>query len=135
MELTVPGEKNAMYGVSPKERMDEETYKGWREKQRKNNFGKDNPNYGNTALHDKYKANPDLAKEKQSRPGEQNGRCVPIALYEDGVFIKEFPYKRACVVYLNEIGVTTTKGVGAIDRSLKTGKPAYGRYTFKILTK
>ena len=41
------GEKNSNYGVSPKERMDEETYKRWLHKQQTNKpRGKDNPQYG-----------------------------------------------------------------------------------------
>ena len=41
------GEKNWNYGVSPKERMDEETYKQWLYKQQTNKpRGKDNPQYG-----------------------------------------------------------------------------------------
>lgn len=44
--------------------------------------GANNPNYGNHKLHEKYAANPDLAKRKQSRPGKQNGR------YKDGRSMK-----------------------------------------------
>lgn len=41
------GEKNSNYGVSPKERMDAETYKRWLYKQQNNKpRGKDNPQYG-----------------------------------------------------------------------------------------
>lgn len=37
------GENNAQYGISPKDRMDESTYAGWREKQKKRKFGSTNP--------------------------------------------------------------------------------------------
>lgn len=37
------GENNTQYGVSPKNRMDEETYQTWRRKQRARKFGKTNP--------------------------------------------------------------------------------------------
>ena len=41
------GEKNANYGISPKDRMDEETYKQWLYKQQTNKpCGEDNPMYG-----------------------------------------------------------------------------------------
>lgn len=41
------GENSVMYGVSPKERMDEETYQGWLYKQQTNKpKGKDHPMYG-----------------------------------------------------------------------------------------
>jgi hypothetical protein len=43
------GEKNPMYGISPKERMDEETYKAWLYKQQTmERHGEKNPNYGKT---------------------------------------------------------------------------------------
>ncbi len=54
------GEKNPMYGVSPKERMDEETYKQWLHKQQTmDRYGEANPNYGNTW--------DDEQRERQSR--------------------------------------------------------------------
>lgn len=37
--------------------------------------GESNPNFGNDTLHKKYKNNPELAKEKQSRPRAKNGRA------------------------------------------------------------
>ena len=41
------GINNAMYGISPKDRMDDETYKKWLYKQQTNKpHGKDNPQYG-----------------------------------------------------------------------------------------
>lgn len=39
-----------MYGISPKERMDKETYEKWIEKRSINSKGSKNPNYGNDAL-------------------------------------------------------------------------------------
>ena len=43
-------------------------------------YGKDNPNYGNNTLHYKYMYDTKLAKQKQSRPKEQNGRAIPCEL-------------------------------------------------------
>ena len=41
------GEKNANYGISPKDRMDKDTYQKWLHKQQTNKpYGKDNPQYG-----------------------------------------------------------------------------------------
>jgi len=37
--------------------------------------GKNNPNYGNRKLSQKYKLDKALAIEKQGRKGIQNGRC------------------------------------------------------------
>lgn len=45
--------------------------------------GENNPNYGNNKLHEFYQSNPEVAKEKQSRPGKQNGR------YKHGRYVKE----------------------------------------------
>lgn len=45
--------------------------------------GENNPNYGNKKLSNFYKEHPDIAKQKQSRPGKQNGR------YIDGRYMSE----------------------------------------------
>ena len=52
--------------------------------------GKNNPNYKNKTLSEKYKNNKELSKEKQSRPATQNGRSTPIDLYYDGMLVKSF---------------------------------------------
>ena len=41
------GEKNPMFGVSPKERMSKEKYEIWKKKMKENKIGSKNPNYGN----------------------------------------------------------------------------------------
>ena len=46
----------------------------------KTKSGCDNPNYKNDTLKIKYKNNPTLAKINNSRPREQNGRCVKIRM-------------------------------------------------------
>lgn len=38
--------------------------------------GENNPNYGNRKLSKFYKEHPEIAKEKQGRPGRQNGRYI-----------------------------------------------------------
>lgn len=38
--------------------------------------GEKNPNYGNRKLSQFYKEHPEIAKQKQSRPGAQNGRYI-----------------------------------------------------------
>lgn len=45
--------------------------------------GENNANYGNRKLSQFYKEHPDIAKEKQSRPGKQNGR------YKHGKYMSE----------------------------------------------
>lgn len=65
-------------------------------------YGSDNPNYGNRTLSKFYSENPDIAKEKQSRPGKQNGRCRKTDLYYNGWLIKTFDYYEQCVEYVAE---------------------------------
>ena len=63
--------------------------------------GKKNPNYGNTTLSQKYKADPAYSKEKQSRPGGQNGRAIPVCLLDkDKNVIATFPYMQLCAEYV-----------------------------------
>lgn len=52
--------------------------------------GANNPNFGNTKLSEFYKTHPEIAKQKQSRRGERNGR------YKHGK-------------YMNSEGVTTIR--------------------------
>jgi hypothetical protein len=47
--------------------------------------GENNPNFGNRKLHDFYVANPEIAKEKQGRPGKQNGRYLHGKYMKDAV--------------------------------------------------
>ena len=63
--------------------------------------GKKNPNYGNTTLSQKYKTDPAYSKEKQSRPGGQNGRAIPVCLLDkDKNVIATFPYMQLCAEYV-----------------------------------
>ena len=67
--------------------------------------GKNNPNFGNKILSKRYQKNPLLSKEKNSRPGVQNGRCVRVNLYNsDMKFIKAFNYMGECAMFLREQG-------------------------------
>lgn len=65
-----------------------------------NYCGENNPNYGNNKLSIRYKQNPALAKDKQSREGTNNGMCRKVELYLDGVFIEKFDYIVPCCEYL-----------------------------------
>lgn len=130
------GEKNPMHGISPKERMDAETYKQWRQKQKDNKQGEKNPNYGKHTLHKIYSENPELSKEKQSRPGAQNGKAKKIALYENGIFIKAFGCIKDCAQYLYDLGYTKYKVknlTGHIPKSIKTNKPLFNKFTFEFI--
>ena len=73
-----------------------------------------NPNYGNRKLSKIYKENPQLALEKQSRKGTQNGRCVKVKLYNKDNFVKEFSYIGLCLQYLIDIGVSKCKNIESL---------------------
>ena len=56
-------------------------------------IGENNPNFGNDTLKKKYASNPELSKIKNSRPREQNGRCVKVKMtdvIDDKVYIFNF---------------------------------------------
>ena len=96
--------------------------------------GEKNPNFGNHKLSKIYKNNPGLAKEKQSRPGLQNGRCREISAFKNGIFVKTFPCILECMKYLQQ---TTSPNVkletirSRIRSSVKSGK-AYKDFTFVL---
>lgn len=72
--------------------------------------GKNNPNYGNNTLRLKYQNNKELAKLKNSRPKEQNGRAKKVKLYDvNKNFIKEFGYIGECAEYLIKNNFTKAK--------------------------
>lgn len=109
------GDKNSQFGISPNKRMSKETYEEWKKKQYIRKFGSTNPNYHNNTLHKKYSENPSLSLEKQSRPGIQNGRSLPIKMYDKTYkLVKEFSYIRECCQYLSENNYTKSKNINAI---------------------
>lgn len=74
----------------------------------KTKSGCDNPNYKNDTLKTKYKNNPTLAKINNSRPREQNGRCVKIRMINNNV-IKDFNFIGEAAEYLIVNGYTDGK--------------------------
>ena len=73
----------------------------------KGRFGENNPNYGNDTLHKRYIAEPEFAKEKQSRPRGQNGRSVKCLLYchQNMCFEHWFDCQRDAVDFLIDYNV------------------------------
>lgn len=123
------GKDNAMYGVSPSERMDTETYTRWRESH-KRITGDKNPNYGNHKLSEYYKEHPEEAIAKQSRPGVTNGRCMKVdAIYPDGT-MHHFDYMIACAEAISQMcGVNNIQYLATkISEHAKSGKPYKGFY-------
>lgn len=81
--------------------------------------GDKNPNYGNHTLKEKYKNNPELSKENQSRPGSKNGRAKRVKIFD---IIEnnelEFGYIRAAASYLIINGFTDAKKVDSVMNRL-----------------
>ena len=100
------GEKNPMFGISPKERMDAITYSEWKRKTNErlsNQFGINNPNYHNDTLRIKLQKNPELKRIYYPRLGSQNGRAKSISVYDkDMNFIKRFSYIGECCEWLKK---------------------------------
>lgn len=95
--------------------------------------GDKNPNYGNKKLSKIYKENPLYSKEKQGRPGLQNGRCRKIKIYYDGVLEKEFEYILECCKYIQEkycpnVNIESIRG--RINDSIRKNKPYKKHLTF-----
>ena len=110
--------------------MSPEVYAGWIEAH-KLMTGENNPNFGNRKLSKFYKDNPEVAKEKQGRPGKKNGRCVPIDLYDGENFIKHFDYIKECANYMIEnYGIKTKQENLSIQITIhkNNGKPYKGFY-------
>lgn len=132
------GKGNPQYGITPKERMDEETYTGWKAKHKINNAGNGNPNFGNRKLSKIYAEDQEYAKEKQGRPGLQNGRCLSVAMFNENGFYMEFDYMTLCAEYMmgNNIcrGKDTVGVIAYISRAAKQNKKYFG-YNFKFLNK
>lgn len=122
-------ENNKMYGISPEERMDDETYKIWRKKlvdRLKFQTGINNPNYGNKTLHNKIKDNPELRKQYYSRKGSQNGRSKEVFVYDSNKnFIKHFDYIGECYKWVkDELSLSSNINTirGGIIESIKNKK-------------
>ena len=95
----------------------------------KGRFGDKNPNYGNHTLSEKYRNNPDLSKEKNSRPGTQNGRCVKMKLTntKTGEVIL-FDYIGQAASYLIEHGYskgTVRSTSGVLWKAMRNGTLCY----------
>jgi hypothetical protein len=133
LSKTFSGKNNPMYGISPKERMDEETYNRWYKKRIENLQGEKNPNYGKHTLHDYYEKHPE-EKQKLSRKGKQNGRCVPVDLYSsDNNFIKHFDYIGECAQYIKEQNNLSSNIVGMASniRKAMNENKTYRNYIIK----
>ena len=101
---------------------------------RKDISGTNNPNYRNRVLSKKYAENPEIAKEKQLRPGSKNGRARKIILLHDGDIVGQFSYIGACCEYLRselEFKYELSYIRAGINKSIRSGAPFKG-FLFKV---
>lgn len=100
----------------------------------KGRSGKDNYNYGNHKLHNFYQEHPELCKTNQSRPREQNGRCIPVEMIKDSE-IHTFRFIGEAVEYLINNKYTNCKArtiYNHIKLAIKENSPYLGFYFQKI---
>ena len=98
----------------------DERYKGM--------IGSGNTNFGNHKLHERYVADPGLAKEKQGRPGAQNGKATAVRMYLlDGTSI-EFDYLQACAKYLMENSMVRGKRLDSIATHVSQAAKGHTKY-------
>lgn len=98
--------------------------------------GENNPNYGNHLLSKRYSEDVEFAKEKQSRPGKQNGRCRPVRLHRRGYEDVDFWYIRECAEYIQKNIPTRAKTTETLALRIKecatSGEPYCGM-TFEFI--
>lgn len=114
----------------------EHSYKNGRHPCQINDYhGKNNPNYGNHKLHEKYLQNPELCKINQSRPGVQNGRATAVIMHLSNDEDKYFGTFSECAIYLMESKMVRAKRVESvatkISEAAKTNKK-YRGFNFSI---
>lgn len=103
-----------------------------RDKGHYKHYGADNQNYGHHTLHEYYSANPDMAIEKLSRPGSQNGHARKVILYDmENNEVSRFDWIGGCIAYLKENGFTlhSEHTVRAkLTHALAHGESVYDHY-------
>lgn len=98
--------------------------------------GDKNPNYGNKSLSKRYANDPELAKQKQSRPGTSNGRSLPVRMTTSDGLVCDFGYMVECAAYMIEHGISKASdpcGVSAlISKAARSGR-SYCGCQFELL--
>ena len=101
-------------------------------------YGKDNANFGKHTLHEKYKNDPRLSLEKQSRPGAQNGRSIQIRLTDCLLNTQmDFDYIRLASKYLIDNAFTEAKNIDGVSAKLsiclRSGKKYKNRFYVELI--
>lgn len=82
--------------------------------------GTNNPNYGNHVLSQKYADDPELSREKQGRPGLQNGRCIKITAHFPDGEEKTYGCIKHCAEDLINKGFSKSDANGVYQRIWKS---------------
>lgn len=125
------GENNSQYGVSPKDRMDEETYKKWKEHFYKY-VGENNPQYGispkdrmDEKTYEKWRE-----KQKERKFGYTNPNAKRITMIDDNNNIYYFDTIKDCAIYLIKNGFSNSKNISCVRATIwsakKNNKKVYG---------
>lgn len=94
----------------------------------KNQIGSGNNNFGNHKLHERYLNDPDLSKEKQGRPGAQNGKATAVRMHLlDGTSI-DFAYLQACAKYLMDHSMVRGKRLDCIATRISQVAKSHTKY-------
>lgn len=95
--------------------------------------GERNPNWGNDTLHKRYMADPEFAKQCQSRPGSRNGHATPVEVFYNDELIGHFEYLGEAAAYMHEHYDNFPANAEAfrygVRRSIAKGVP-YKGFTF-----
>lgn len=107
MGLARKGEQNGQYGVSPRERMDKDTYNLWREKHKTSLKGERNPQYGKS-FYDRMDEDTYSSwrkKHSEAQTGGKNTTARRAQLLDSNKnIIKQFDCIKHCCEYLIENG-------------------------------
>lgn len=126
------GKKNSQYGISPKERMNEETYNRWIEKHKEQMSGENNNQYG-ISPYERIPADKieDWKKNiSNSCRDERNGNAKKIKMYK-GTFLLEFLMVKRCAQYICDNGISKGNLISvcsSITKALITKKTYLGFY-------
>lgn len=93
--------------------------------------GKNNPNYGNTKLKERFRDNPEL-KQLLARPVKQNGRARMVHMFKDNLEL-EFGYIGECANWFKENFDISYKERTVFENLKKCNKNNTLYYGYKII--
>lgn len=131
------GENNEQYGISPSQRMDDETYQQWKKKHEISLKGERNPQFGVSPKErmdeETYATWAEKQRARKLKAGNPNSK--KIAMYDQNKnLVAYFDYIGACIEFLIENNITRSKRDDAIRtgiwKSIKKSVLYYGYYFY-----